>query len=181
VAFQFNTYSVEELRECGCRLREDLSRMVGPTEAEAWETATWTDEIKRWFWQALAEGAYCYGQPFTSEYGYDQCHSATDLTLSPKPEKFLLVLESEWGAWRSIGKGRDLIVDDAHKVVRAQAIAKVMVFGSNGTQDRNWILQKLSAMRNAKNDVTPWLWLDVSWEYNGSDPQQIQYGLFTAN
>ncbi|MGD0542186.1 MAG: hypothetical protein ABSB33_11765 [Tepidisphaeraceae bacterium] len=179
--FKFKTYSPEELETCGRLLRENL--LENAADNATWKTPAWTLAVKSWFHGALADGAECYGQPYTSEYKFDQCHTATEGFTFAKPGTLLLVLESEWGAelnrWQPIEKGRDLIMEDAQKIACERAVAKVMVFGSNGTEDQNWILQRLSELRNANSDGAPWLWFDVSWKYSGLD-HQIRYGLFAA-
>ncbi|WP_148314177.1 hypothetical protein [Sorangium cellulosum] len=77
-----------------------------------------------------------------------------------------LGLESEWGHQASPRYNIERVLIDAAKLAAVRAQAKVMIFASTNTQNRDDIVECLSRLRSTSDDSVPWLWFDIPWTWD---------------
>ncbi len=89
-------------------------------------------------------------------------------------------MESEWGRWNDSKLTFVDVMEDAWKLTVVNAVAKVMVFGSQATANRQEIVGALNRLREQSGDTAPMLWIDVPWETDGDlTARRLGYGVLT--
>lgn len=83
----------------------------------------------------------------------------------------LLGLESEWGRFGDVRGTRVKVLEEAVKLAAIRARTKVLVFGSNGTEQRDRMFSDVALLRYQTRDPAPWLLVDVPWRWKGESWQ----------
>lgn len=92
----------------------------------------------------------------------------------------LLGLESEWGRFRDVLNTRVKVLEEAVKLAAIRARAKVLVFGSNGTEQRDRLIADVALLRYRTRDEAPWLLVDVPWRWKDESWQPSPHVLKDA-
>lgn len=77
----------------------------------------------------------------------------------------LLGLESEWGRFGDVRHTRVKVLEEAVKLAAIRARTKVLLFGSNGTEQRDHLFADVALLRYQARDAAPWLLVDVPWRW----------------
>ncbi|WP_164017861.1 hypothetical protein [Pyxidicoccus trucidator] len=83
----------------------------------------------------------------------------------------LLGLESEWGRCGDVRNTRVKVLEEAVKLAAIRARTKVLVFGSNDTEQCARLIADVALLRYQVRDETPWLLVDVPWRWTGQSWQ----------
>jgi hypothetical protein len=100
-----------------------------------------------------------YAGRYYSDAYWDEC------LLSQR--EVLLGLESEWGRFGDVRHTRVKVLEEAVKLAAIRARTKVLVFGSNGTEQRDRMFSDVALLRYQTRDPAPWLLVDVPWRWKG--------------
>lgn len=84
-----------------------------------------------------------------------------------KEREVLLGLESEWGRFGDVLNTRVKVLEEAVKLAAIRARTKVLVFGSNGSEQRDGLIADVALLRYRTRDKAPWLLVDVPWRWKG--------------
>lgn len=194
---KFVSYEAHELAAIGTDFVASIAqhhRRLGRIGTEAW-----TEFVLDWWGatapddilvdgrvQRLLVGRSQYGVKFRTparygEFMLDLVHSTYptyevpylsiaywDRALS-KPLRIRLALESEWGDEMDGALSLAKILEDAAKVASVRADMNVMVFASSPKNPRERICEYLGRLRTWTASSTPWLWVDVPWEFPARD------------
>lgn len=102
------------------------------------------------------------GRYYTDDY-WDEC-----LLME---REILLGLESEWGRFRSVLNTRVKVLEEAVKLAAVRARTKVLVFGSNSTEQRDQLIADVALLRYRMQEQAAWLLVDVPWNWKGDSWQ----------